>query len=146
MIMLKSFMILAQQNERKGRKMSEKNMTLSEKIEELRKLEKAQKKYLKLLIEKKLIEASIAQNELNDSYVEIMKCENPQELEKITKKIKELKKRNQNFYNEIMETVKKNLNEITAFQMLVIELCLFFLEKKNNKPASSSKEKNYEEE
>lgn len=74
-----------------------------------------------------------------------MKCENPQELEKITKKIKELKKRNQNFYNEIMETVKKNLNEITAFQMLVIELCLFFLEKKNNKPASSSKEKNYEE-
>jgi len=106
-------MILAQQNERKGRKMSEKNMTLSEKIEELRKLEKAQKKYLKLLIEKKLIEA---------------------------------KKRNQNFYNEIMETVKKNLNEITAFQMLVIELCLFFLEKKNNKPASSSKEKNYEEE
>ena len=85
-------------------------------------------------------------NELNDSYVEIMKCENPQELEKITKKIKELKKRNQNFYNEIMETVKKNLNEITAFQMLVIELCLFFLEKKNNKPASSSKEKNYEEE
>lgn len=50
--MLKSFMILAQQNERKGRKMSEKNMTLSEKIEELRKLEKAQKKYLKLLIEK----------------------------------------------------------------------------------------------
>lgn len=144
--MLKSFMILAQQNERKGRKMSGKNMTLSEKIEELRKLEKAQKKYLKLLIEKKLIEASIAQNELNDSYVEIMKCENPQELEKITKKIKELKKRNQNFYNEIMETVKKNLNEITAFQMLVIELCLFFLEKKNNKPASSSKEKNYEEE
>ena len=143
--MLKSFMILAQQNERKGRKMSEKNMTLSEKIEELRKLEKAQKKYLKLLIVKKLIEASIAQNELNDSYVEIMKCENPQELEKITKKIKELKKRNQNFYNEIMETVKKNLNEITAFQMLVIELCLFFLEKKNNKPASSSKEKNYEE-
>ena len=139
-------MILAQQNERKGRKMSEKNMTLSEKIEELRKLEKAQKKYLKLLIEKKLIEASIAQNELNDSYVEIMKCENPQELEKITKKIKELKKRNQNFHNEIMETVKKNLNEITAFQMLVIELCLFFLEKKNNKPASSSKEKNYEEE
>lgn len=126
--------------------MSEKNMTLSEKIEELRKLEKAQKKYLKLLIEKKLIEASIAQNELNDSYVEIMKCENPQELEKITNKIKELKKRNQNFYNEIMETVKKNLNEITAFQMLVIELCLFFLEKKNNKPASSSKEKNYEEE
>lgn len=125
--------------------MSEKNMTLSEKIEELRKLEKAQKKYLKLLIEKKLIEASIAQNELNDSYVEIMKCENPQELEKIAKKIKELKKRNQNFYNEIMETVKKNLNEITAFQMLVIELCLFFLEKKNNKPASSSKEKNYEE-
>ena len=138
-------MILAQQNERKGRKMSEKNMTLSEKIEELRKLEKAQKKYLKLLIKKKLIEASIAQNELNDSYVEIMKCENPQELEKITKKIKELKKRNQNFYNEIMETVKKNLNEITAFQMLVIELCLFFLEKKNNKLASSSKEKNYEE-
>ena len=126
--------------------MSEKNMTLGEKIEELRKLEKAQKKYLKLLIEKKLIEASIAQNELNDYYVEIMKCENPQELEKITKKIKELKKRNQNFYNEIMETVKKNLNEITAFQMLVIELCLFFLEKKNNKPASSSKEKNYEEE
>ena len=126
--------------------MSEKNMTLGEKIEELRKLEKAQKKYLKLLIEKKLIEASIAQNELNASYVEIMKCENPQELEKITKKIKELKKHNQNFYNEIMETVKKNLNEITAFQMLVIELCLFFLEKKNNKPASSSKEKNYEEE
>ena len=115
-------MILAQQNERKGRKMSEKNMTLSEKIEELRKLEKAQKKYLKLLIEKKLIEASIAQNELNDSYVEIMKCENPQGLEKITKKIKELKKRNQNFYNEIMETVKEGLNKITAFQIFVGEL------------------------
>lgn len=124
--------------------MSEKNMTLDEKIEGLIELEKAQKNYLKLLIGKKLIEASIAENELNDSYIEIMKCENPQELEKITKKIKELKKRNQNFHNEIMETVKENLEKITAFQMLVAELHSFFFEEKNKELMSNLKEKNYE--
>ena len=119
-------------------------MTLDEKIEGLIELEKAQKNYLKLLIGKKLIEASIAENELNDSYIEIMKCENPQELEKITKKIKELKKRNQNFHNEIMETVKENLEKITAFQMLVAELHSFFFEEKNKELMSNLKEKNYE--
>ena len=124
--------------------MSEKNMTLGEKIEGLIELEKAQKNYLKLLIEKKLIEASIAENELNDSYIEIMKCENPQELEKITKKIKELKKRNQNFHNEIMETVKENLEKINAFQMLVVELQSFFFEEKNKELMSNLKEKNHE--
>lgn len=72
--------------------MSEKNMNLGEKIEGLIELEKAQKNYLKLLIEKKLIEASIAENELNDSYIEIMKCENPQELEKNYKKNQRIKK------------------------------------------------------
>lgn len=97
-------------------------MTLKEKIEGFIKLDGLQKENLKLRIEKKLIEASINEDELNNSYAEVMKCENPQELEKITKKIKELKKRNQNFYNEIMETVKKNLNEITAFQIFVGEL------------------------
>lgn len=57
-----------------------------------------------------------------------MKCENPQELEKITKKIKELKKHKQNFHNEIMETVKEGLSKITAFQTFVAE---FRFEEKN---------------
>ena len=102
--------------------MSEKNMTLKEKIEGFIKLEGLQKENLKLRIEKKLIEASINEDELNNSYAEVMKCENPQELEKIIKKIKELKKHKQNFHNEIMETVKEGLNKITAFQIFVGEL------------------------
>lgn len=120
--------------------MSEKNMTLGEKIEGLVELEKLQKDSLKLQIEKKLIEMSINEDELNDSYAEVMKCENPKELEKIMKKIKELKKHKQNFHNEIMETVKENLEKITAFQMLVAEL----FEQKNKELMLNSKEKNYE--
>lgn len=83
---------------------------------------------------------SINEDELNDSYAEVMKCENPKELEKIIKKIKELKKHKQNFHNEIMETVKENLEKITAFQMLVAEL----FEQKNKELMLNSKEKNYE--
>ena len=124
--------------------MSEKNMTLGEKIEDLIELEKAQKKYLKLLIEKKLIEATITENELNNFYVKIMKCENPQKFEKITKKIEELKKRNQNFRNEIIKIVEENQNKITPFQMLVAELHSFFFEEKNKELMSNLKEKNHE--
>ena len=102
--------------------MSEKNMTLDEKIEGLIELDGLQKDSLKLQVEKKLIEMSINEDELNDSYAEIMKCENPQELEKIMKKIKELKKHKQNFRNEIMETVKESLEKITAFQELMSNL------------------------
>lgn len=124
--------------------MSEKNMNLGEKIEGLIELEKLQKDSLKLQIEKKLIEMSINEDELNDSYTEVMKCENPKELEKIMKKIKELKKHKQNFHNEIMEAVKESLEKITAFQMLVAELHSFFFEEKNKELMSNLKEKKHE--
>lgn len=97
-------------------------MTLGEKIEGLIELDRLQKDSLKLQVEKKLIEMSINEDELNDSYAEVMKCENPQELEKIMKKIKKLKKHKQNFHNEIMETVKESLEKITAFQELMSNL------------------------